>query len=86
MFLLLLLICSFCICFCSSCCSFCHCCYFLKFNPNWGSNSCDIFVVVYVVVVVVVVNDDDNDVVVFFIVLSQKPSIKILVQIGSVID
>ena len=51
-----------------------------------GSKSWDIFVVVCVVVVVVVAIDDDNDVVVFVIVLSHKPSIKIVVKIGSVID
>ena len=35
---------------------------------------------------IVDVVDDDDDVVVFVVVLSQKPSIKSLVKMGSVID
>ena len=40
---------------------------------------------VFIVVAAVVV-DDDDDFAVFVVVLSQKPSIKCLVKIGSIID
>ena len=69
-----------CFCFCNFCCGFCCFCYYSKFSRNWASNGWDLFVVAVVFCFCFV------SVVVFVFVLSQKPSIKSLVKIGSVID
>ena len=71
-------------------CSFCWYCYYFKFSPSWVSNSLDIFVVVVVIVLLLLMLLMTMTMtmkgLLFFVVLSQKPSIKSLVKIGSEID